>query len=102
TCTAKTKMRFRILVGTDITDNYLLFVGAADEKFDANVDTIDAVWASFEIFSGGASGDSKGSAGDGAEAAAEEAAEEEEAAGEGEVVHDEVGAVGLRALGDGR
>lgn len=50
------KSKYRILVGTDITDNYVMIVGTDESKFDANKDVIDAIWGSFEMWSGGASG----------------------------------------------
>ncbi|MBI4951685.1 MAG: hypothetical protein HY908_06600 [Myxococcales bacterium] len=55
----KVKSKTRALVATDITDNYLLFVVSPETAFDQNVDTVDAIWQSFEMFSGGASGESK-------------------------------------------
>jgi len=51
-----TKGKLRILVGTDITDNYIMIIGAEPKKFAANEKTIDAIWGSFEMWSGGASG----------------------------------------------
>ena len=48
----------RALVATDITDNYILIVASPATEFDANADTVDAIWGSFEMFSGGASGGS--------------------------------------------
>ncbi len=48
--------RLRILVGTDITDNYIMIIGADPKNFTANERTIDTIWGSFEMWSGGASG----------------------------------------------
>lgn len=48
----------KILVGTDVTDNYILLVGGDADKFGANEKTIDEVWGSFGMYSGGASGNS--------------------------------------------
>ena len=48
----------KILVGTDITDNYIMLVGIPAEKFDANEKTIDEIWGSFGMYSGGYSGNS--------------------------------------------
>jgi hypothetical protein len=48
----------KILVGTDVTDNYLVLVGGDADKFTANEKTIDEIWGSFGMYSGGASGNS--------------------------------------------
>jgi len=48
----------KILVATDVTDNYILFVGGAADKFGANEKTIDEIWGSFGMYSGGSSGNS--------------------------------------------
>lgn len=45
-----------ILVATDVSDNYIMIVGGAEEKFTANEKTIDAIWGSFAMYSSGASG----------------------------------------------
>ncbi len=50
------KGKLRILVGTDITDNYIMIIGASTKNFAANEKTIDLIWGSFEMWSGGASG----------------------------------------------
>ncbi len=49
------KGKLRILVGTDVTDNYVMILGAEDAKFAPNEKTIDEIWGSFEMWSGGAS-----------------------------------------------
>ena len=49
------KSKCKILVGTDVSDNYVMVVGAAEEKFAANEKVIDEIWGSFEMWSGGAS-----------------------------------------------
>ena len=49
------KSKCKILVGTDVTDNYVMIVGADDAKFAANEKVIDEIWGSFEMWSGGAS-----------------------------------------------
>ncbi|HQU85309.1 MAG TPA: hypothetical protein PKY59_19370 [Pyrinomonadaceae bacterium] len=50
------KGKTRILVGTDVTDNYVMLIGAdSEEKFSANEKIIDEIWGSFEMWSGGAS-----------------------------------------------
>jgi len=46
----------RVLVGTDVSDNYIMIlVCENEEKFAANEKVIDEIWGSFEIWSGGAS-----------------------------------------------
>jgi hypothetical protein len=50
------KSRMKVLVGTDITDNYVMIVGCDENKFKARKETIDAVWGSFEMWSGGGTG----------------------------------------------
>ena len=46
----------KILVGTDVTDNYIVIVGTDADKYAANEKTIDEIWGSFGMYSGGASG----------------------------------------------
>ncbi|MFN2578529.1 MAG: hypothetical protein ABR607_12655 [Pyrinomonadaceae bacterium] len=48
----------KILVGTDVTDNYIMLVGTDADKFAGNEKTIDEIWGSFGMYSGGASGNS--------------------------------------------
>lgn len=48
----------KILVATDVTDNYILFVGGDAEKFASNEKTIDEIWGSFGMYSGGSTGNS--------------------------------------------
>lgn len=50
------KSKMKVLVGTDITDNYVMIVGCDENKFNARKDTIDAIWGSFEMWSGGGTG----------------------------------------------
>lgn len=45
-----------ILVGLNVTDNYILIIGGDEDKFNANEKMVDEVWGSFEMWSGGASG----------------------------------------------
>ncbi len=52
------KSKWKILVGTDVSDNYVMLVGTEEAKFDSHKDIIDAIWGSFEMWSGGASGNS--------------------------------------------
>ena len=46
----------KVLVGTDVTDNYIVMVGTEADKYAANEKTIDEIWGSFGMYSGGASG----------------------------------------------
>jgi hypothetical protein len=48
----------KILVATDVTDNYIMFVGGDADKFGTNEKTIDEIWGSFGMYSGGFSGNS--------------------------------------------
>jgi hypothetical protein len=50
------KGKMRILVGTDVTDNYILIVGTNLKDFAPNEKIIDTIWGSFEMWSGGSSG----------------------------------------------
>lgn len=52
------KYKMKILVGTDITDNYVMVVYTDESKYEANKAIIDAIWGNFEMYSGGASGNS--------------------------------------------
>lgn len=45
------KARLRILVGTDVTDNYVMIIGTEEAKFAANESIIDQIWGSFEMWS---------------------------------------------------
>jgi hypothetical protein len=51
-----TKGKGKILVGTDVTDNYVMLIGTDEAKYAANEKIIDEIWGSFEMWSGGASG----------------------------------------------
>jgi len=53
-----TPSKGKILVATDVTDNYVMFVDSVAGKFDANEKTIDEIWGSFGMYSGGYSGNS--------------------------------------------
>ena len=46
----------KVLVATDITDNYIMMIGTDADKFAANEKTVDEIWGSFGMYSGGASG----------------------------------------------
>jgi hypothetical protein len=48
----------KILVATDVTDNYIMLVGGDADKFASNEKTIDEIWGSFGMYSGGYSGNS--------------------------------------------
>jgi hypothetical protein len=48
----------KVLVATDVTDNYVMLLGTDADKFDANEKTIDEIWGSFSMASGGFSGQS--------------------------------------------
>jgi len=48
----------KALVATDVTDNYIMLVGTDDSKYGANEKTIDEIWGSFGMYSGGYSGNS--------------------------------------------
>lgn len=43
------KGKAKILVGTDVTDNYVLIIGGDEDKYTANLKTIDEIWGSFEM-----------------------------------------------------
>ncbi len=45
------KGKLRILVGTDITDNYVMILGTEEGRFAANESIIDSIWGSFEMWS---------------------------------------------------
>ena len=45
------KGKLRILVGTDVTDNYIMIIGASEKNFAANEATIDTIWGGFEMWS---------------------------------------------------
>lgn len=45
------KGKLRILVGTDVTDNYVMILGTETDKFASNEKIIDEIWGSFEMWS---------------------------------------------------
>ena len=51
------KYKTLVLVATDITDNYIMIIGTPEAEYTKNKDTLDAMWSSFEMWSGGASGE---------------------------------------------
>ena len=52
------KSHWKALLATDVTDNYEMIVGTPEAEFKANEPTMDEIWGSFDMFSGGASGES--------------------------------------------
>jgi hypothetical protein len=48
----------KVLVATDVTDNYIMLVGTDADKYSGNEKTIDEIWGSFGMYSGGYSGNS--------------------------------------------
>ncbi|MCA1558510.1 MAG: hypothetical protein LC731_08225 [Acidobacteria bacterium] len=52
------KYKMKILVATDVTDNYVMVVYTDEDKYEANKAIIDQIWGNFEMYSGGASGTS--------------------------------------------
>ena len=50
------KSKLNFLVGTDVSDNYVMIVGCDENKYNAKKETIDAIWGSFEMWSGGGTG----------------------------------------------
>jgi len=49
---AGVKSKMKVLVGTDVSDNYVMIVGCDEKDYEAKKNTIDAVWGSFEMWSG--------------------------------------------------
>jgi hypothetical protein len=52
------KGKGKVLVATDVTDNYIVLVGGDEAKFAGNEKTMDAIWGSFAMHSGGYTGES--------------------------------------------
>ena len=50
------KSKVKVLVATDVSDNFVMVVGTDEAKFAANEKIIDEIWGSFEMWSGGSSG----------------------------------------------
>lgn len=46
----------KVLVATDVTDNYVMLLGSPEKEYAANEKIIDTIWGSFAMHSGGASG----------------------------------------------
>ncbi len=46
------KAKARILVATDVTDNYIMIIITEESKFAANEKIIDEIWGNFEMWSG--------------------------------------------------
>ncbi|MBL8207436.1 MAG: hypothetical protein JNM09_24600 [Blastocatellia bacterium] len=53
-----TPVKGKVLVATDVTDNYVMIVGTQASEFKASEEIIDEIWGSFSMQSGGASGKS--------------------------------------------
>ncbi len=53
-----TKSKLKVLVATDVSDNYVMFVRSDEASYNAKKATMDMIWGSFEMYSGGASGGS--------------------------------------------
>jgi hypothetical protein len=49
----KEKSHWKALLATDVTDNYVMVVGTPEAQFKKNEATIDEVWGSFDMWSGG-------------------------------------------------
>ena len=50
------KSKMIVLVATDVTDNYVLVVHSPESKWAQNEATVNQIWGSFEMFSGGGKG----------------------------------------------
>lgn len=50
------KSKMNVLVATDVTDNYVMFVRSDAASYEAKKAAMDMIWGSFEMYSGGASG----------------------------------------------
>jgi outer membrane murein-binding lipoprotein Lpp len=48
------KSKVKVLVGTDVTDNYVMFVFTDEASYAQKEATMDNIWGSFEMYSGGA------------------------------------------------
>ncbi len=46
------KTKGKIMVGTDVSDNYVMIIGTQEAKYAANEKIIDEIWGSFEMWSG--------------------------------------------------
>lgn len=46
------KTKGKIMVGTDVSDNYVMLLGTEEAKYSANEKIIDEIWGSFEMWSG--------------------------------------------------
>ncbi len=49
---AGVKSKMKVLVGMDVSDHYVMIVGCDEKDYEAKKNTIDAVWGSFEMWSG--------------------------------------------------
>jgi hypothetical protein len=48
------KSKMNVLVATDVTDNYVMFVRSDAASYESKKATMDMIWGSFEMYSGGA------------------------------------------------
>lgn len=55
----KSKNHWKVLLATDVTDNYIFLTGTPEAELKANEPTMDTAWGSFDMLSGGYSGESK-------------------------------------------
>ena len=46
----------KVLVATDVSDNYVMLLGSDESEFKENEKIMDEIWGSFTMRSGGASG----------------------------------------------
>jgi hypothetical protein len=44
------KLRFQTLVASDGDDNYIVYVGVEDARYNETKDTVETIWQSFEMF----------------------------------------------------
>lgn len=44
------KLKYKLLVATDVTDNYLLYVSVPEGEYKANEELIDKIWSSFGMY----------------------------------------------------
>jgi hypothetical protein len=51
--------RGKVLVATDVSDNYVMLLGTPDAEYKENEKIIDEIWGSFTMRSGGKSGSSQ-------------------------------------------
>lgn len=47
------KSKMNVLVATDVTDNYVMIVHTDEKSYESQKATMDMIWSSFEMYSGG-------------------------------------------------